>query len=142
MFILERRVTDKGIYVEVTDSRNGIEDLKKELFQKPENADTYIYAKMQRYMAFHLSRYVYHSLNIKRNSNSDFYRTNEFEQALETCKNVIRNLDTKSYYEIAKIIRDNFQCLNRILPHLSNLSYNRSVATLHELKSMSEKYCK
>lgn len=140
MFQLIRNITDQGIYVEVTDFRQGVEDLKTELFQKPENADIYIYAKMQRYMAFHLSRYVYHSINIKRNSNSGYYHSNEFEQALETCKIAIRNLEVKSYYDIAKIVRNNFQYLKGILPHASNLSYNRSLATLTELKNLSEKY--
>lgn len=140
MYTCSTRITDKGIFVEVTDLRNGTEELKKELFQKPENAETFIRLKLQRYIAFRLSRYVKHSAQIALNSKSAYYHTEEFEKSMKVCSYLIRIIDTKSYYELSRMIRDNYSHLWTIRPHMDNNSHNRSVATIIELKQLADRF--
>ena len=140
MFQLIRHIIDQGVYVEVTDIREGKEVVKKDTFQSPGNADTFIKLKLQRYMSFRLSRYVAHSRQIAENSKSDYYHTTDFKNSFEVCSSLIRGINSKSYFEISRMIRDNYQHIWNIHPHRDNRSYNRSVATVFELKNLAEKY--
>lgn len=140
MFQLERRITDQGIYVEVTHLDNGKENIIKDTFQNPANADTFVKLKLQRYMSFRLKRYIAHSRQIANNSKSGYYNTIDFKTSLEVCCSLIRGVDTKTYHEISRMILDNYQHIWNIHPHRDNKSYSRSVATVYELKNLAEKY--
>lgn len=140
MYTCRTELTNQGTYVEVTDLRNGTEEIKKEIFAKPENAETFIRAKLQRYISFRLSRYIKHSAQIALNSKSGYYHTVDFEQSMNVCSSLIRGIDSKSYHELSRMIRDNYSHIWNIRPHRDNKSYERSVATAIELKQLSEKY--